>query len=164
MRDRIIECHTAWIVGYVGYLLVLCLLTITGMLNNLPRMFRDGSPRPELVFFVLAPIVGLLSCLYVCLNNKGRYPSIAPHCREAVNFQVSFTAYQLMTILSLLSFLDNSGGNTGNYDGIGRFFAFLMISPVVPIIEFGRFAATANAIKKVSKGEFYKYPCNLQLW
>jgi uncharacterized Tic20 family protein len=169
MRDRILECHTAWFLGYGGYLLVLFLLSATGSLSNFLSLFQNfalQSPRIELLLFGLSPIMGLLSCLYVCLKAKERYPETKTHCREAINFQVSYTGYQTLIIFTLLNCLNNSGGVNANSfgDAFGRLALFLIFSPTVLLIELGRFVLTVKAIKKVSKGEFYHYPFNLRLW
>ncbi len=169
MPNRILECHTAWLLGYGGYLLLLFLLSVTGVLSHLPSSFHNfdlQSPRLELLLFAPSPVIGLLSCLYICLKAKVRYPEVDAHCREAVNFQVSYTGYQTMTIFTLLESLDNSGGITANSfgDSFGRLALVLIFSPIVPLIELSRFIATVIAIKKISKGEFYYYPFNLRFW
>ncbi len=169
MRDRILECHTALLLGYGGYLLVLFLLNVTGVLSNFLSSFHNfalQSPRIELLLFGLSPIMGLLFCLYICLKAKMQYPEIGAHYREAVNFQVSYTGYQILIIFTLLNCLNSSGGVTANSfgDAFGSLALFLMFSPIVLLIELGRFIATVNAIKKVFKGEFYHYPFNLRFW
>jgi vacuolar-type H+-ATPase subunit I/STV1 len=92
MRDRIIECHVAWILGYVGYLLVLIVLAMTGILDTILRV---PSPINEVLLLLLLPTSGLISCLYVCLKTRNRHASIALHCREAINVQISYTGYQI---------------------------------------------------------------------
>jgi uncharacterized Tic20 family protein len=161
MRDRILECHVAWILGYVGYLLVLLLIAITGILGII---LKSTSPIYEVFLFLLVPIMGLISCLYVCLKAQDRYPSISLHCREAISFQISYTGYQLVVNLFLYWSWAGQSNNPYTNNNFGIFALFLIVSPLVPIIELCRFILTFIAVKKVSRGDFYYYPGNLRLW
>jgi uncharacterized Tic20 family protein len=161
MRDRILECHGAWVVGYLGYVLVLFLLAITGILGH---VLGSISPINQIVLFITAPVLGLISCLYVCLKWQERYPVIAPHCREAINFQISYTAYQLAIILFLFWCWAGQSNNPYTNNNLGNFVLILIFSPLVPIIELCRFTLTFIAIKKISRGDFYYYPGNLRPW
>jgi uncharacterized Tic20 family protein len=161
MRDRIIECHVAWILGYFGSILVLILLAMTGILGTI---LRFTSPIYEVFLLLLVPTAGLLSCLYVCLKAQNRHNSIALHCREAINFQISYTGYQVAVILFLYSCWAGQSNNPYTNNNLGNFALLLMVSPLVPIIELCRFILTFIAVRKVSGGEFYYYPGNLRLW
>jgi uncharacterized Tic20 family protein len=163
MRDRILKCHSAWILGYIGYLFLLFLLATNGVLNNLPGTFHNfGLSNSELL--TLAPIMGLLSCFYVCLKNKDRYPAIALHCREAVNFQISYTGYQFTILLFLYWCWASQSSNPFANNNLGNFALFLVVSPLVLVVETCRFVLTIIALRKTSKGEFYRYPGSLHFW
>jgi uncharacterized Tic20 family protein len=146
--------------GYIGYLLVLFVLKISGALSSLGFLKTE---QPTLLF-VPAPIMGLISCLYVCLKAQDRYPSIAPHCRESVNFQISYTGYQLVTIFWIYSAWAGQSHNPYTNNNLGVLGLILILVPVVVFIEICRFVLTFIAANKVSKGDFYYYPCNLRLW
>jgi uncharacterized Tic20 family protein len=161
MRDRIIECHVAWILGYVGYLLVLIVLAMTGILDIVPRF---TSPNHDIFLLFLAPIAGLISCLYVCLKAQNQHASIALHCREAINFQISYTGYQVAVILFMYSCWAGQSNNPYINNNLGNFALILLLSPLVPVIELCRFTLTFIAIEKVLGGGFYDYPGNLRLW
>ncbi len=160
MRDRILECHLAWLLGYMGYLFILLVLASTGVL----RIIQFTSPTHYVLLLILVPIIGLISCLYVCLKAQARYPSIALHCQEAINFQISYTGYQLLVTLFLCWCWAAQSNNPYTNNNLGNFALFLMFSPLVPIIELCRFVLTLIAVKKVSREDFYYYPGNLRLW
>jgi uncharacterized Tic20 family protein len=161
MQNRILECHLAWILGYGGYLLVLIGLSITRALGNI---FTFSSPIHELFLFILLPITGLFSCLYVCLKAQHQYPSVSLHCREAINFQISYTGYQLILVLFIYWCWAGQSNNPYTNNNFGVFGLLLMVFPLVPVIELCRFVLTFIAVKKVSSGAFYYYPGNLRLW
>jgi uncharacterized Tic20 family protein len=160
MRDRILECHTAWLLGYIGYLLVLFMLKLSGALS--PLGFLEAEQA--ILLFVPAPIMGLISCLYVCLKAQDQHHSIALHCRESVNFQISCTGYQLATIFCIYSSWAGQSHNPYTNNNLGVLALILMLAPVVVMIEICRFVLTLIAVDKVSKGNFYYYPCSLRLW
>jgi uncharacterized Tic20 family protein len=160
MQNQILECHTAWIPGYIGYVFLLFILKISGALSLLGFLEAEQA----ILLFIPAPIIGLTSCLYVCLKAQDRYPSIASHCRESINFQISYTGYQLLTIFYLYSSWAGQSHNPYTNNNLGLFGLILMLAPLVVVIELCRFTLTYAAIIKVLKGAFYYYPGNLRLW
>jgi uncharacterized Tic20 family protein len=161
MRDRILECHLAWLLGYGGYLLVLIVLNLTGLLGHI---LESTTPIQKNLIFLLIPIMGLISCLYICLKARDQDPAIAPHCQEAINFQISYTGYQVSLVLFIYWTWASQSTNPYTNNNLGTLGIMLMFSPLVPVIELCRYILTFIAVKKVARGDFYSYPITLRLW
>jgi uncharacterized Tic20 family protein len=156
-RDRAVEFHLAGILGYLGYLLLIGLLLTIGMLPKNLDFFT----------FSLAPIISLLSSLFLCSKYDSRSKFITHHRKESLNFQISYTIYQLVCIGVLWMLFSPSPWSSYSQmmsDGVGKIGILLLLTPVLIIIEISRFIWTIDAVQRTMKGEFYQYTYNLRLW
>jgi uncharacterized Tic20 family protein len=156
-RDRAIECHLAGLLGYLGYLLLIGLLLTIGIL---PRNL-------DLSIFSLAPIISLLSSLFLCSKYDSRSTFITHHRKESLNFQLSYTIYQLVCICILWMLCAPSPWSSYSQmmsDSVGKIGILLLLIPALIIIEISRFIWTIDAVRRTMKGEFYQYTYNLRLW
>jgi uncharacterized Tic20 family protein len=156
-RDRAIECHLAGILGYLSYLLLIGFLLTIGILPK------------DLDFFIfsLAPIISLLSSLFLCSKYDSRSKFIAHHRKESLNFQISYTIYQLVCIGVFWILFSPSPWSSYSQmmsNGVGKIGMLLLVTPVLIIIEVSRFIWTIDAVRRTMKGEFYQYTYNLRLW
>jgi uncharacterized Tic20 family protein len=156
-RDRAIECHLAGILGYLGYLLLIGLLLTIGMLpKNL-----------DFFIFALAPIISLLSSLFVCSKYDSKSKFITHHRQESLNFQISYTLYQLGCIVFIWMLCAPAPWSSYSQmmsDSVGKIGILLLLIPALIIVEISRFIWTIDAVSRTMKGEFHQYAYNLRLW
>ena len=164
-----IECHVAWMLGYLSSLCLLCFTDLIKIFVDKLSVPNNLYATAQVACFLLVPIASLLSSLVICLRHDLKSKFIANHSKEALNFQIYYTVYQFVAIGTILNLTWPSGINAGNYsaamsDAFGRLAFLLLLTPVLIIIEICRFVWMFQAVRAILKSNFYYYPFSWRVW
>ena len=106
------------------------------------RTWAVISHLSALVMLVGVPFGNLLGPLVVWLIKKDEMPAINETAKESLNFQISMTAYMLISGLLIFVFI-----------------GFLLL----PILFIADVVLVIIAAVKASNGENFSYPCTFRL-